>query len=819
MVRERITFFKEKNDMKHKTKLLLFAVMCVLVLPVIFANGNAQAAVYNGDGAIHDGATGLYVVPPDTATCFGNTADDPEGTAPHSIDISTIEEGSKCNSIQPAWFATTYPDSATCTGALLSWSSSRGCRNAYTDNPDPAYAAARTAHECLYCHSGGHASNRAGYLLGGHKNMARVADGLPWAGSIENGQTIYSGYNWNNPGISANGTSYKATTSTGTPVFWIYDGWIGTAPRNASPGGSYNCGRCHTTGWSADDAMQTTKEPYATFGANIFTDINLSAYDDSNVSHAYSSWDQWGIECSKCHNAVDGGHANTGPEPDMEFGDVVGYASQNAKCYNCHRQVDSHNLPLDAQTRLIGEQLQISDSHGAPPLVIKSHANGFLNSPHARFSGTYGQLDDPTKYDSHFFTSDGSCAGCHNTHDSVTDTLAGGKPWNNECGLDCHGQNTGPYGKLLSKIRHPNGAGTPLADATTADPISACETCHMPGGIHLFRISTDATYKTFTTVGQDVPTVPNADHNGFPEAFVDLDLACGQCHGGDATTVTTNGAPYFTKAQLSVWAMNMHNTDTIIPIISANYGSTNMDVMVNGSQSYCAPTATCGSFTYSWNFGDGSTAAGASATHTYTTAGEKLITLTVTDGTNEGVGGKVFYAVGTSMAPTADGSLATNANTWVATLVDSSTAATDPISLVVVKWGDGTSNTGAQGSTFTHTYTNAGLFIVQQQAIDTAARPSNVKTYASSIANFQLYTISGTVTKSDTTTPVAFATVKVVKDGTAQVVTLYTDANGAFTLPNRKPGSYTIYASQYGYTFDAQTVTIGPNATVNISAN
>jgi hypothetical protein len=555
----------------NRMKLLFMATLFFLALPLMLVGNSAMAAdfPYAYDGAIHNGTTGLWEGPAATATCFGNYATDTVGTAPHLLDITTFPSGTKCSTTEnhPTWYTTSYPDSSTCSGAGLSWSSSSGCRNKYTDNP--AYATQRSQYQCLYCHSGGHATNRAGYLKGGHKNMSRKADGLPWAGSIENGSSIYTGYLWNNPGTTAAGTPYLATTdaTTPVPVFWIYDGWIGTAPRAASPGGSYNCGRCHTTGWTADGSMNTTKEPYASFGANIFTDVNLSAYDDNNVSQTYSSWDQFGILCSRCHNAKVGGHANSNTgagTDDMEFPNPTGTppitngdaaASQNVVCYNCHRQVDSHNLPLDEATRNIGTELKIANSHGA--LAITSHANGYLNSPHAMFSGTYGQLGDSTKYASIFLEHYGSaCAACHNLHDSVTDDAVGGTPWNNECGLNCHTQSpTDPYAKQLSQIGHPGGAGTPLANATADDPVSACATCHMPGGIHLFRINPDPSYTTFTTVGQNVPTVLNSE--GYPEAFVDLDMACGQCHGGSSTT-TTNGAPYISKGCLASYASVMH---------------------------------------------------------------------------------------------------------------------------------------------------------------------------------------------------------------------------------------------------------------------
>jgi hypothetical protein len=639
----------------NKTKLLFIATLFFLALPLMFVNGIAQASVYNDDGAIHNATTGLYEVPSDASTCVGADASDPVDSPARTIDLSTIPTGQKCSTIQPAWVSADFTDQTTCeangyqwagkcTGYTSGhphteadciaaggvWTTPGPCVNFYTENP--AYATQRNNHECLYCHNGSHATQRANYLKGGHKNMSRMADGGNWAGSIENGSSIYSGYLWNNPGTSANGTSYNATLADGTtPVFWIYDGWIGTAPRAATPGTAYACGRCHTTGWTADSSMQTTKEPYASFGANIFTDVNLSAADDSGTVQPYSSWDHFGILCSRCHNAVDGGHANSGPAADnMEFnGDAASAASQNAKCYNCHRQVDSNNLPLDAATRNVGTELYGTSSHGGP-VGIKSHANGFLNSPHARFSGTYGQIGDDTKYDSHFTSYYGGCAACHNVHDSVTDTNPDGQPWNSECGVSCHSQSpSDPYGKPLTKIKHPNGPGTPLYGVTADDAVEACKVCHMPGEIHLFRISTDPSYVTFPAANQNAATVPDASNNNYPSAYVDLDMACGQCHGGSAgATATKNGAPYMSKDSLAVYAANMHNGVSTAPVANPSIGCGTNGVQIGaGGFATITPDVTSGSSsgeTVVVAWGDGvvgrmANGSGSQFTHTYAT--------------------------------------------------------------------------------------------------------------------------------------------------------------------------------------------------------
>ncbi len=341
--------------------------------------------------------------------------------------------------------------------------------------------------------------------------------------------------------------------------------------------------------------------------------------------------------------------------------------------------------------------------------------------------------------------------------------------------------------------------------ATMAHPYTQTATVHTPSDC-----ATCHSYSTYSYAGV-TPTNYGA--------------VCGQCHGGSLGTSTSNGAPYFDANTLASYAIGIHtnqSSSSIQVVFSASYGADNMTVVVDGSSSYCS--GACGALTYSWNFGDGATATGAKpAAHKYAAGGSYLITLTVSDGTNSGTKARSFTAVAAATAPTTSGTFSSNTGTWSAQVVDTTTPGTVPLAgvQVTVKWGDGTSTTKAAGQTFTHTYSNAGSYIISQQAYDNAGRFGNVVNYVTSLT-FSTFTISGTVETSDATgnKPIPFATVQVLKEGTAQKITVYTDANGSFSIANRTAGTYDIFVTKMGYTFPAiPPVIVGPDSTNTIKAN
>ncbi len=148
-----------------------------------------------------------------------------------------------------------------------------------------------------------------------------------------------------------------------------------------------------------------------------------------------------------------------------------------------------------------GTVLKVGTAHSSVDFVSHAGANQFLNSPHGRFSGTFAQINDPTFYDTHFKNegepypfegNQGGCVQCHDVHKStLPEANPAGGAIHEEC-MECHA-------KDLSRMIHSFGPGTPFEDIGI-NPNTACESCHMPGGKHLFRVSSDADYSTFPEV-------------------------------------------------------------------------------------------------------------------------------------------------------------------------------------------------------------------------------------------------------------------------------------------------------------------------------
>jgi hypothetical protein len=176
------------------------------------------------------------------------------------------------------------------------------------------------------------------------------------------------------------------------------------------------------------------------------------------------------------------------------------------------------------------------------------------------------QTDCETLYGAGAWRSDtqGTCSTCHDVHNSLFVAEQREAALRKVC-TDCHNKSL-----TVKTINHPIRAGTPF-DAEGAD---RCVTCHMPRAtssgfpMHLWRINTDANYSTFpsaTEFGIGAPatkknanTAPDGSYTNA--VWVDVDYACGQCHGGSfGPNATLNDAPYLTKAELAMLAKGMHN--------------------------------------------------------------------------------------------------------------------------------------------------------------------------------------------------------------------------------------------------------------------
>ena len=258
-------------------------------------------------------------------------------------------------------------------------------------------------------------------------------------------------------------------------------------------------------------------------------------------------------------------------------------------CMDCHRQ-ETGGLPYGATssdgvninysaTNPAGE-VKVGQYHSTLTFLSHPHGNQYLNSPHAKFNGRFDQIatgkfkyDMTGEYKSYFLTdaeaanTGNGCTGCHEVH---TSTVAGEEPFREEC-TECH---AGPYNKDLRLMRHPSGEGTPIVDFDQPD--DACEKCHMPEGLHLWRINTNGLYSTFPagtltdTAAFNANTEPEGTYANA--VWVDVDHACGQCHGGGTAHVeTTGGITIYSSSSTctsagGTWASNACSLSKVVTV-------------------------------------------------------------------------------------------------------------------------------------------------------------------------------------------------------------------------------------------------------------
>jgi hypothetical protein len=140
---------------------------------------------------------------------------------------------------------------------------------------------------------------------------------------------------------------------------------------------------------------------------------------------------------------------------------------------------------------------------------------------------------------------------------------------------------------------------------------------------------------------------------------------------------------------------------------------------------------------------------------------------------------------------------------WTVTVTDSSTDAEDAQSAlsVTVDWGTGTTpSTGNGGSTFTHTYTVAGNYVIKHKVKDTAG----VATWSANASVYVpvKYSVSGKITRSNGTTAISGATLYLRKTGTTtKTNAAFSRTNGTYTFSGVAPGTYDVIAIKAGYTF------------------
>jgi predicted CXXCH cytochrome family protein len=425
----------------------------------------------------------------------------------------------------------------------------------------------------------------------------------------------------------------------------------------------------------------------------------------------------------------------------------------------------------------------------------------------------------------------GTCTTCHDVHNSLFVPAQAEKAMRKTC-EKCHVENftTGATDSRLTQIvtiNHSQKPGTPF-DLTKYE--SSCVVCHMAlqaqeNGdqnsmpVHVWRINTDAAYNTFPTADQFNGTNgASMDRNAqvAPERYttlsgvtgtynnavwVDLDLACGQCHGGSlGTSKTHNVAPYFDKTYLSSTAKNMHSGARTADFRweTGKTGYTNYQVLFTAT----SPTTCSGGCTYSWAFGDGSTVSSASLTtmKTYATAATRTATLTVVEaGSTVGSSSKLVTPAYMGSVPVSLGTVTVTPG--MTTTIAMNVTGGTPTYIVRVNWGDGVTtmnkNVASGVTTTTHTYVTARPYSVMVSATDSGVAGGNRQTKSQTISvlvSQSLGTVTGLVTMPSTS--VIKDAMVTLKLGTVVKYLAYTKSDGRYTFTNVIPNTYDLTVSK-----------------------
>jgi len=670
-------------------------------------------------------------------------------------------------------------------------------------------------------------------------------------------------------------------------MYYIYGDWMIANPTAVIATSGYSCANCHSTGFSGGTAATPGVQSIGTAGYAGTQPADAGASYVAGVKAGYK-WDREGIQCGRCHNAtvptVTQAMINASIFPATAptsggMGALAGATGRNNLCFGCHQSM-AKSWPSGA-TQYDPSLIPTGVSHGAAAgRDFNGHVigNSFLNSPHARYTGTvianplgendlfvpngiaqysssfqgnacggseytrtpynlgtttpigvagaYNLITTPTDCNNLYGApsqwgvdgngTQGTCTTCHDVHNSLYWPAQVAAAIKHTC-ADCHQNNTTTGATVatvptITAINHPAGAATPFDNTMYSD---ACVVCHMAEQAvnngnqtssleHLFRINTSLTYNTFPTTGQfyggtcsvhtgavqngnTLPTVylsdissanctaaggtwtavtqnRNATTSPDPDTYanavwIDLDLACGQCHGGDlGYSAVVNSAPYISKANLAVYAGQIHTAGSAI-----DSGPSSTGLNPSGPRGNTNPNKK------------------PTAANTVSVVG---FAATLTDNSISN--------------PSGDGCN------------------------VGINWGDGTMSTGTCTSgagvahTFGHVYSSIGTYAVLETVTDSVNNLSAMAVPNEVTVPFGNTSVTITV-NDDTGAPIPFAQVYVYGANGEQYAGLTTQA-GTLAL-KISTDSYKVNAVKGGYTFNNPWTLASGATTLTITAN
>ena len=187
-------------------------------------------------------------------------------------------------------------------------------------------------------------------------------------------------------------------------------------------------------------------------------------------------------------------------------------------------------------------------------------------------------------------------------------------------------------------------------------------------------------------------------------------------YSASLTVADDDGATHTTSVQVTV-----SETPNRAPVARIADGKRSGDAPLTVSFDGRPSTDSDGTVdTYAWSFGDGTTATGATASHTYSEAGRYVATLTVTDNDGATDSTTVSVSVGEppNAAPTARIAGGDREGEAPLTLSFDGTGSSDTDGTLVSYAWDFSDGSRASGATATHTYTSPGVYAARLTVTD-----------------------------------------------------------------------------------------------------